>query len=391
MTIGLTGVAGPERLAAGSHSEKMAVTYRTDETAASEDGCSEHRRLPGPHAWSERLPEIAFGVSFVVGLIVMIAVPRWQGVPFHLIWAGVTILYAYRQWSPRPTAMLLVVVCVLTGAIVAMANEGAKARLLELADLPMMALMFLVMVRVVHQRSEALVRVRRAADREREFVRDASHQLRTPITIARGHVEMMVRGDSGPDAADAAIVLEELGRLQHMSDRLLLLASAEYPGFLVLEPLALAEFVETAAARWTAVADRAWIVHASVAGRVLADRERMSCALDTLIENAIKATRPGEAIALVALARGDVPVLLVADRGIGIREEQRERIFERFARGATVRGRPWGGTGLGLPLVRAIAEAHGGTAVLVESVDGWTQFELRLPRFETALDVSRVI
>jgi signal transduction histidine kinase len=117
----------------------------------------------------------------------------------------------------------------------------------------------------------------------------------------------------------------------------------------------------------------------------------MSCALDTLIENAIKATRPGEAIALVALARGDVPVLFVADRGIGIREEQRERIFERFARAATVRGRAWGGTGLGLPLVRAIAEAHGGTAVLVEAVDGWTQFELRLPRFETVLDVSRVI
>jgi signal transduction histidine kinase len=315
----------------------------------------------------------------------MITVPRWQGVPFHLIWAGVTILYAYRQWSPRSTAVLLVVVCVVTGGIVAMAHEDAKARLLELADLPMMALMFLVMVRVVYQRTEALGRVRRAADREREFVRDASHQLRTPITIARGHLEMMVRGDSDSEGADGAIVLDQLGRLQHISDRLLLLASAEHPGFLVLEPVPLAEFVQAAAARWTAVADRAWIVDPHVAGTVLADRGRMSCALDTLIENAIKATRPGDPIALAGVARGDVPVLLVADRGIGIRPEQRERIFERFARGATARGESWGGTGLGLPLVRAIAEAHGGTAVLADLADGWTRFELRLARFETPL------
>jgi two-component system sensor histidine kinase SenX3 len=111
----------------------------------------------------------------------------------------------------------------------------------------------------------------------------------------------------------------------------------------------------------------------------------MSCALDTLIENAIKATGQGDPIALAGVARGDVPVLLVADRGIGIRPEQRERIFERFARGATARGESWGGTGLGLPLVRAIAEAHGGTAVLADLADGWTRFELRLARFETPL------
>jgi signal transduction histidine kinase len=341
------------------------------------------RRLVRP----EWRPELAFGGFFLVGVGFMIAVPRWQGVPFHLIWAAVTILYAYRQWSPRATAALLAFVCTVTGGLVAVGGEGARARLLELADLPMMALMFLVMVRVVHQRSEALRRVCRASDREREFVRDASHQLRTPITIARGHVEMLARGDADAEAdpaGDAAIVLGELTRLQRISDRLVLLASAEHPAFLMLESVRLDELLEDAATRWTPVADRIWLVDAEADGTVLVDRARIDCALDTLIENAIKATEPGSAIALRASARGDAPVLAVADRGVGVAPEHRERIFERFARGSTSEGGTWGGTGLGLPLVRAIADAHGGTAVLVEPPDGWTTFELRLPHFERA-------
>jgi signal transduction histidine kinase len=318
----------------------------------------------------------------------MLAVPRWQGVPFHLIWAGVTILYAYRQWSPRATAPLLAAISLVTGGLVAVGGESARARMLEIADLPMMALMFLVMVHVVHQRSQALARVSRAAEREREFVRDASHQLRTPITIARGHVELVARGHDPEVAIDAAIVLEELARLQRISDRLLLLASAEHPGFLALAPVRLGELVEAAAARWTPVAEREWIVQADAAGTVLVDRARIDCALDTLIENAIKATERGGPIALRAFARGDAPVFLVADRGIGIPYEDRERIFERFARAAAPQGRRWTGTGLGLPLVRAIAAAHGGTAVLAGTPNGWTTFELQLPRFASGVDAE---
>jgi signal transduction histidine kinase len=345
-------------------------------------------RLARDLGWRDWWPELAFGAFLAVCLVVMIVVPRWQGVPFHLIWAGVTILYAYRQWSPRATTPLLAAICLVTGALVAVGGETARARMLELADLPMMALMFLVMVHVVHQRTQALARVSRAADREREFVRDASHQLRTPITIARGHVELVARGGDPEVANDAAIVLEELTRLQRISDRLLLLASAEHPGFLALEPVRLGELVEAAAARWTPVAEREWIVQADAAGVVLVDRARIDCALDTLIENAINATEPRAAIALRAFARGGAPVFLVADRGVGIPYEDRERIFERFARASAPRGRRWTGTGLGLPLVRAIAEAHGGTAVLAGPPNGWTTFELRLARFASGAEAQ---
>ena len=170
-------------------------------------------------------------------------------------------------------------------------------------------------------------------------------------------------------------------RLQRISDRLLILASAEHPGFLMLEPVALGELVEDAAARWTAVADREWAIDARSTGTVLLDRARIDCALDALIENAIKATAAGDAIALRALASGDEPVIVVADQGLGVAREHRERIFERFARapGATRTGT---GTGLGLPIVKAIAEAHDGTVAVVDAPDGWTTFELRLARFE---------
>jgi signal transduction histidine kinase len=338
-------------------------------------------RSRAPECW----PELAFGAFMTVCIAGMIAVPRWQGVPFHLIWAGVTILYACRQWSQRSTSLLLGVVCLVTGGLIAVGNESSRARALELADLPMMTLMFLVMVRVVHQRTEALQRVRRSADREREFVRDASHQLRTPITIARGHAELIAEGESQSDAAqDAETVLQELARLQRISDRLLLLASAEHPGFLAMEVVPLADVVAAAATRWMPVADRRWTVHTEEPGTVLVDRARIDCALDTLVENAIKATGPGDPIALGGFGRGDVSVFLVADPGFGIPADDRRRVFERFARGTTPGGSTWGGTGLGLPLVRAIAEAHGGTAELIEPPNGWTTFEIRLPGFHAA-------
>jgi signal transduction histidine kinase len=127
------------------------------------------------------------------------------------------------------------------------------------------------------------------------------------------------------------------------------------------------------------------MVHADATGTVLVDRARIDCALDTLIENAIKATGPGDPIAIGAIARGATPVFVVADRGVGVAAEDRERIFERFARTTSGRRSTWGGTGLGLPLVRAIAHAHGGTVVLTEAPNGWTKFELCLPSFALTL------
>ena len=127
----------------------------------------------------------------------MLAVPEWQTVPFHFIWVSLTVLYGYRLWAPRPTAALLAAVGVATAAAVVATGDLSTQRLNELAEVPLMAAMFMVMVWHARRRHEALRQVERSAEREREFVRDASHELRTPITVARGHAELIRCGESG--------------------------------------------------------------------------------------------------------------------------------------------------------------------------------------------------
>jgi signal transduction histidine kinase len=331
-------------------------------------------------AWARWWPEAAGATFVVVCLAAMVALPRWQPVPFNLIWVCVTILYSHRMWPLRSVGVILAGVAVGTGGAMAIPGEPSHVPTAELLAVPLIGMLFMLVRSDVHDRGEALGRVRLEAEREREFVRDASHELRTPITIARGHAELITYADADSEAAhDVAVVLGELDRLATIAERLLVLASAEHRGFLMREPVPLVDLVQAAAARWTVVADRLWTVRAAPSGTVLVDRARIDVALDALIENAIKATGPGDVIALQAFRRGGVPILSVADRGIGIAPEDRERVFERFGRVSPTHGTVRAGTGLGLPMVRAVAEAHGGAAELVDE-RGWTTFELRLGR-----------
>lgn len=308
----------------------------------------------------------------------MVALPDWQTVPFHFIWVSLTVLYGYRLWAPRPTAGLLAVVGLITGATVLMSGDLNAQRLNELAEVPLMAAMFMVMVWHARRRHEALRQLRRAAQREREFVSDASHQLRTPITVARGHAELIRAASPGPQIErDADVVIDELARLGRTSDRLLFLAAAEHPGFLMVQEVDLNEVVRSAEDRWVAIPDREWRFVADAAGPLLADPERLDCALDALIENALKATGSGDRIAVEVSVVGSDAVITVADDGHGIPPEHLERIFDRFARVPSQDGCRNGGTGLGLPMVRAIAEAHQGTVSVSSRVGHGATFELR--------------
>jgi two-component system OmpR family sensor kinase len=334
--------------------------------------------------WRDHWPEVAWAAFAVVNVGLMLAVPTWQAIPFHLIWVSLTVLYGFRLWAPKPTVLLLLGVGALTGAAVLVAGQPAAARANEFAEVPLMSSMFMVMVWHARRRSEALTQVRLAADRERDFISDASHRLRTPITVARGHAELIQeRSESGSATErDAEIVIGELVRLGSISERLLILASAAHPGFLVRERVPLRELVSSTAERWTAAADRGWLVDASATGVVLVDRERVDCAIDALVENAVKATGPGDPIALRASIEHGTAVITIADRGVGVAPQDHERIFERFARVPDPRGNTRNGTGLGLPMVKAIAGAHGGSVTVSSEPEGWTTFELRLGRLE---------
>jgi signal transduction histidine kinase len=295
----------------------------------------------------------------------MLVFPQWQTVPFHWIWITITFLYGFRRWTNGQTAGVLAAVIVVT-SIAMLRAVGDTA---ELSEIPLMTCVFLGMVWHVRRRQDAVDSQRRIAHREREFMRDAAHTLRTPLTVATGHAEL-VRDAVEPGSQvheDTTVLLDELRRLARISDQLLLLSTAEREEPLLLAPVRLDELASDVGRRFAHSTGRRVAVQAPEPLTVLADEQRLRHALDALVENALHATEAGGKVTIAARVRGGHAELVVSDTGAGIAAEDRERIFRRFARGADAEHRP--GTGLGLAIVKAIAEAHGG-AVTVDSEPG---------------------
>jgi signal transduction histidine kinase len=312
-----------------------------------------------------------FCVACAVG---MLAFPQWQTVPFHWIWITLTFVYGFRRWTTAQTAGVLAAVIVITSIAMLRAVDNRA----ELSEIPLMTCVFLGMVWHVRRRQEAIDEQRRAAEREREFMRDAAHTLRTPLTVAHGHAELVLDGlPAGTQAhEDTTTLLDELRRLARISDQLLLLGTADRADALLLAPVALDRVAAAVARRWSAATGRPVAVDAPEPIAVLADEARLRHALDALVENALHATPAGGTVSIAARVRNGRAVLEVSDTGHGIDPSDHERIFERFARGEDAESRR-PGTGLGLAIVRAIAEAHGGR-VAVAGGPGATTFTVTL-------------
>lgn len=227
-----------------------------------------------------------------------------------------------------------------------------------------------------------LDRLEAAFHSQRAFVNDASHELRTPITIVRGHLELM--GDDPVERRETvALVMDELDRMSRFVDDLLLLARAERSDFLAPGRLELGELVAQLDAKARGLADRDWRLHCpDREADVVADRQRLTQAVMSLAQNAVQHTAPGDPIAIGAAADSTCARIWVADSGPGVAEADRRRIFERFARGA--RGpRRSDGAGLGLAIVRAIAQAHGGDVELESAPGGGARFTITIPLAST--------
>jgi signal transduction histidine kinase len=337
----------------------------------------------------KRWPEVAWAVFALANLVTIVLFTHWETIPFHFIWVSLTLLYGFRVWSLRSTMVVLVVVVATTAAALAWTVTRGHEHIDEVAEVPLMAAMFLAMVWHARRRQAADVQARRLAEadrlrseREREFVRDASHELRTPITIARGHAELLAAADPGGQVGrDAAVILDELARLSRISDRLLILSAASDPRFLRREAVPVRPFLEEVARRWSAASTRRWDVEVELEGTLDADPERLRIALDALLENAMQHTSPGDRIALRGHGLHGELTLEVADSGEGIPVERLGRIFDRFARLDDGRSRAQGGTGLGLAIVKALVEAHGGSVQAVSRVGQGSTFTMRIPGF----------
>jgi two-component system, OmpR family, sensor kinase len=212
---------------------------------------------------------------------------------------------------------------------------------------------------------------------QKSFISDAGHELRTPITIIRGHLELL-GSDPNERRETMELVTDELDRMTRFVDDLLLLAKAERPDFLRLEELDLGLFTHEMFAKASALARRDWRLERIGRGRIVADRQRLTQAIMSLSDNAAQHTGEGDRIELGAAAVNGETRLWVRDSGPGISRDDWDPIFERFTRGEEA-ARRRDGAGLGLAIVRAIAQAHGGHVEVESEAGEGSKFTVVVP------------
>jgi signal transduction histidine kinase len=224
--------------------------------------------------------------------------------------------------------------------------------------------------------NDMLARLEKAFASQERFVSDAGHELRTPITIVRGHLELL-EDDPVEREATLALVVDELDRMGRIVDDLLTLAKWEQPDFVTPEPVEVAALVDDVLTKASALGPRNWQVDAMAEATIVADRQRVTQALVQLAQNAVEHTDEGDEIGLGAFVGEGEARLWVRDTGPGIPFEEQSRIFARFYRsGEKPRS---DGAGLGLPIVQAIAGAHGGGLELSSVPGSGATFTLVLP------------
>ncbi|MFE0359454.1 sensor histidine kinase [Streptomyces nigra] len=217
--------------------------------------------------------------------------------------------------------------------------------------------------------NETLAALESSVERQRRFVADASHELRSPIASLRTQLEV---GAAHPELLDLDGAVTDTVRLQTLAADLLLLArldAGERPGDARFDLGALAREHAEGRAGVTVTADEV-----PVAG----SRAQVGRVLTNLLDNARRHAR--SAVTVGVRAEGEWAVVAVADDGDGVPEADRERIFERFVRLDEARSRDDGGAGLGLAIARDVAVRHGGTLTVGRAPAGGALFELRLPR-----------
>lgn len=221
-------------------------------------------------------------------------------------------------------------------------------------------------------------RLERVLEAQREFVGNASHQLRTPLTGLRLRLEAAAsKTDDAELGHELAAAEHETQRLAKLLTGLLALAREGAPQRSAVVDLAAA--VESACDRWRpeAEVEARHLVVASGEGHALASEDDVAVALDNLIENALLYSPPGTTVTVEARVDGGRALVAVTDEGPGLAPGEEERVFERFARGAAGRNAP--GTGLGLAIVRTLARRWGGDARIESLPGGGARAELSLP------------
>ena len=331
-------------------------------------------------------PDIAWAIFVGLNLIAMRLIPAWGSVPFLIIWISLTTIYGFRLWQLGSAVLTVSIVSLATGGLIGWQVLRGEQDGDYLAEVPLLAVMFVIVMWHARRRMHAMEEIKRVSehnlallDQQRRFLQDVSHELGTPITIALGHAELISHAATDQTIVkDARVAVDELLRMRRLANRLVLLASTDSPDFLHLAPVDAAELLVEVLHRWSQT-PRRWSLGTVTDARVQADRDRLTVALDALIENAVDHTDPDGRIELSARLQDDEIVLSVSDSGSGIPAGDLGHIFDRFTRVGTGRSRETGGFGLGLAVVKAIAEAHQGSVRVRSGLGRGSVFDLFLP------------
>lgn len=222
-------------------------------------------------------------------------------------------------------------------------------------------------------------RLSAALTSQRQLLSDVSHQLRTPLTVARGHLEVLLRANTADqrDVVDTvSLVVDELHHATILVDRLMMLGRSLEPDFLDLQPVDVRAFMADLYAAARVLADRYWELGDLPDLVIHADAAKLRGAMLNLIDNAVKATTPADRITLSAARTPTALRLAVYDTGHGIPAALHEAVFDRFHRGRDPHQR---GSGLGLAIVAAVAEAHRGSCELTSTPGRGCEIAIFLP------------
>lgn len=321
--------------------------------------------------------------------VAMWLTPGEETIPYHVAWIGVALAYGLDPWPLRRTLLAIGCYTVATGAILVVRAWQGVVAWEETAEIPLMAVLVLLTVWHVRRRHAAMAELTRMAARDRALAsqrerlsRMTSHEMRTPLTIAGGYVELLLERDLGPeDREDLEVVQDELGRLNRASARLVRMM--ELQGEAAPASVDLDSLLHQVAARWAAVADRRWVVDAT-AGTCDVSAERIRAGLDTLIENALRYTEAGDVVRLCAHHHSGMTYVGVADSGAGLDEDIVAAINRQdFA--ATERltvdnaSESCSQTGLGLSVVHEVAASRGGWVLADTSAEGGARVLMVIP------------
>lgn len=230
---------------------------------------------------------------------------------------------------------------------------------------------------IAREFNQMLEKIQKSFDTQKRFVDDAGHELKTPLTIVSGHIDLVETANEDSKAS-LSIVRDEVKRMSRIVQDLQTLTKSNEPRFIQMTTNSISETIDEVFVKATGLEERNWKLSAADDQEIFFDRQRIVQAMLQLVDNSLKHTTESDSIEIGFRNQGKLVEFFVGDSGPGIPENSRNQIVERFKRGEWT-SQDTEGSGLGLAIVDAVCKAHNGSLVIRESNLGGAEVILQIP------------